>query len=65
LWEKELKDGIHKPEEEAGFDKRCPYRTGHQLGFITEYLTCVLLGLSWKRYCKYWDDFFANTTPKV
>lgn len=58
LWEQELVRGEHKPEEEAGFDRRCPYRKGHVWGARMERLFCFLLGLRWKTYCADWDEFF-------
>jgi len=63
LWEKELEKGIHRPEEEAGFDKRCPYRGGHIWGARMEHLFCWILGVKWRVYCDYWDDFFKKIKP--
>ena len=60
IWEEELKRGLHKPEEEAGFDKRCPYRRGHQLGYIAERIFCWILRVKWKKYCADWDKFFQE-----
>lgn len=62
-WEWELKNGIHRPEEEAGFDKRCPYRGGHVWGARIEHLFCWILGVKWRVYCDYWDDFFKKIKP--
>ena len=63
IWEKELNSGIHRPEEEAGFDKRCPYRGGHVWGARIEHLFCWILGVKWRVYCDYWDDFFKKIKP--
>lgn len=50
MWEKELGQGLHGLEEEAGFDRRCPYRKGHVWGYRMERFFCFLLGASWKEY---------------
>ena len=58
LWEEEIRQGLHKPEEEAGFDKRCPYRGGHIWGARFERLVCWILGINWKQYCRDCEEVF-------
>ena len=58
MWEREIKTGLHKPEEEAGFDKRCPYRGGHVWGSRFERLVCWILGINWKKYCQDCEEIF-------
>lgn len=55
LWEAELKQGLHKLGDEAGFDRRCPYREGHVWGARMERLFAFLLGVRWKKYCEACD----------
>lgn len=50
IWEDELKRGLHKSEQEAGFDRRCPYRKGHVWGTRMERLFSFLLGVKWSKY---------------
>ena len=58
LWEEEIRQGLHKPEEEAGFDPRCPYLGGHRWGARFERLVCWILGINWRRYCRYCEEIF-------
>lgn len=58
MWEDELNRGLHKPEEEAGFDKRSPYRGGHIWGARFERLVCWILGINWKKYCRDCEEIF-------
>jgi hypothetical protein len=60
IWEAEIHMGLHGPEQEAGFDRRCPYRGGHVWGARIERIMCFILGVSWSRYCTYWDNFFKS-----
>jgi hypothetical protein len=60
LWEAEIELGMQRPEVEAGFDPRCPYRGGHELGAMTERIMCACLGVDWDEYNDYWDSFFRN-----
>ncbi len=60
LWESELKMGLHLPEEEAGFDKRAPYRGGHVWGARMEWVFCYILGIGWRKYCETWNEFFRK-----
>ena len=56
LWEKEIEAGLHNKIEEAGFDKRCCYRRGHVWGARMERLFCFILGVKWRDY----EDYFNN-----
>lgn len=51
LWEQELRQGKQPPEEEAGFDLRCPYRRGHIWGARAERFFAWLFRVDWKAYC--------------
>jgi hypothetical protein len=59
-WERELADGKHRIEEEAGFDRRCPYREGHVWGARAERFLCWLLGCSWKEYLIACDEAISG-----
>lgn len=56
LWEEELSAGLHKVEEEAGFDRRCPYRAGHVWGCRLERLVIFILRGRWKEYLTSCDE---------
>ena len=45
LFEREYAAGIWPKSVEAGFDKRCPYRTGHRWGTVMEHLVFWILGV--------------------
>jgi hypothetical protein len=60
IWENELKQGLHRPEEEAGCDRRCPYYHGHRAGIMMEKLFCFILRVPWKEYDDYWELFFRE-----
>lgn len=60
LWESELKKGLHKIEQEAGFDKRCPYRKGHVWGVRMERLFSWLLGVKWSKYVSYCNELMKE-----
>ena len=49
LFEEEYKAGRSK-EDEAGYDKRCPYRKGHVWGGRFERVVIWILGARWKDY---------------
>jgi len=65
LWEKELAEGRHRPEEEAGCDPRCPYRLAHRAGMFVESVMCFVFGVHEEDYKDFWDCFFIGATPKV
>jgi hypothetical protein len=48
--EKEYETGVKPYEEEGGFDKRSPYRWGHIMGAVWEYLIIHATFASWKKY---------------
>lgn len=50
LFEKEYAQGLHPIEQEAGFDKRCPFRKGHIWGARMERLFSWFLGVNWDHY---------------
>lgn len=58
LWEEEIKQGLHGPEEEAGFDPRCPYRLGHEWGAFMEKLMCQILSIDFDKYCEFCEEIF-------
>jgi len=58
IWEEEIKKGLQKPEDEAGFDPRCPYGPGHRWGARLERIVCHVLGINWKKYCRDCEDIF-------
>lgn len=49
LFEEEYKAG-RSEEDEAGYDKRCPYRKGHVWGGRFERVVIWILGARWKDY---------------
>lgn len=63
LFEAEIKRGEQSPEDEAGFDHRCPYGKGHVWGDRMEKLFCFLLGVKWKAYAAACADFIAQYEP--
>ena len=65
IWENELAAGIHRPEDEAGFDKRCPYHGGHVWGARFERLTCWALGINYREYCHAWDVWMSEMKPRT
>lgn len=60
LWEQELRNGLQRPETEAGFDRRCPYRKGHVWGCRVERAFAFLFGVSWADYCRTCDEMIAE-----
>ena len=52
LYEAERDMGLHKDDEEPGFDKRAPYRKEHEFATKIEMLCAHELGVNWKRYDK-------------
>ncbi len=60
LFEEEYKQGRWTKDIEAGFDKRCPYRTSHKWGARLERLTIWLLKASWKKYLKDCDKVISS-----
>ena len=50
LWEQELRKGLHEPEDEAGYDTRCPYRKGHVWGGRAERFFAWLFRVDWNDY---------------
>lgn len=56
MWEQELAEGKHRVEDEAGFDRRCPYRMGHIWGCRAEWLLAGLLKVRWHDYCQECND---------
>lgn len=49
-WNKERAKGLHKDNEEPGFDKRCPYRKEHVFANKIEKMLVKELGMKWKTY---------------
>ena len=58
MWEQEIKQGIQKAEDEAGFDIRCPYKKGHEWGVVMETIICKVLHIDWAKYCRDCEDIF-------
>jgi hypothetical protein len=52
MYEKEREQGLHKPDEECGDDKRAPYYKEHQFATKIEMLLSREMGVSWARYSK-------------
>lgn len=52
LFEKERAEGLHKPEDEPGNDRRAPYYKQHQIATVFEMRFCDKLGIDWNEYEK-------------
>jgi hypothetical protein len=50
LYELERERGLHKDDEEPGFDKRAPYRKEHEFATKMEMLLAHELKVNWKEY---------------
>ena len=51
-FEKEREQGLHRPEEEPGDAKDCPYRKEHAIATKIEKLMAKELGIDWDAYDK-------------
>ena len=50
LFEKELADGKHDPDDEPGDDPRAPYHKEHAIATVGEMSFCIDLGIEWKEH---------------
>jgi IS4 transposase len=55
-FEKERERGLHKPSEEPGDAKDCPYRKEHAIATKIEKLMAKELGIDWDKYGKAVDE---------
>lgn len=50
MFEKEREQGLHKDNDEPGFDLRSPYHDQHALATSFELGMCALAGIKWNEY---------------
>jgi len=50
MYEKEREQGLHRDDEEPGFDSRAPYLDFHTFASGIEMALCSKLGINWNEY---------------